>query len=189
MQQYSDNQIKQGLLSNDERMIRYVFYERFIPMLRFNAQKAAGNKQIPLEDLVQELYLYMSKNGWEKLRLFNPDFSFEKWLSVVSYRFFRDFTASLIDSSQKIPISEVEDYSPALAAPSRVSTMMMDIKAAIAKLHPPRDREVVQSLVVNGDPPEEVAKRLNVTVDNLYNIKRRALAKLIRKHLQDYLNK
>ena len=67
MPKYSDIQIKQGLLSSDSGMIRYVFYEQFTPMLRFNAQKAAGNKSVPFDDLVQELYLYMSRNDWEKL--------------------------------------------------------------------------------------------------------------------------
>ncbi|MBR0077531.1 MAG: sigma-70 family RNA polymerase sigma factor [Bacteroidales bacterium] len=189
MPKYSDIQIKQGLLSSDGAMIRYVFYEHFTPMLRFNAQKVAGKKSVPFDDLVQELYLYMSRNDWEKLRLYDPELSFKKWFSVVSYRFFRDFTTSVIDSSQKIPISEMGDLADCVAGVTRTSMIMADIKAAIAKLWPPRDREVVEALVVNEEEPAEVAKRLDVTVDNLYNIKRRALAKLIRKHLHDYLNK
>ena len=34
-------------------------------------------------------------------------------------------------------------------------------------------------------PPEEVAQRLSVTVDNLYNIKRRAMAALTQVALKD----
>ena len=70
---YSDAEIQEGLLGNDARMIRYVFYEQFHTMLRFNAQKAAGNKNVDLDDLIQELYLYMSRNNWEKLRKYSTE--------------------------------------------------------------------------------------------------------------------
>lgn len=185
--QYSDVEIQEGLLGNDTQMIRYVFYEHFCAMLHFNAQKAAGNKPVAYEDLVQELYLYMSKNEWEKLRRYTPQLPFVKWFSVVSYRFFKDFSCSMIDSSQNTPISELNDHTLVMVESNRNDTMWMDIKDAIARLRPPRDKEVVEALVVNEEDPLEVAQRLNVTVGNLYNIKRRALAKLIQKHLKDYV--
>ena len=63
---------------------------------------------------------------------------------------------------------------------------MMDIKHGLDQLEPPRDREILSSLLLRDEEPHEVAKRIGVTVDNLYNIKRRALARLIQKHLNDY---
>lgn len=187
--QYSDAEIQEGLLGNDARMIRYVFYEHFNTLLRFNAQKAAGNKSVDLNDLIQELYLYMSHNNWEKLRKYSSEFPFPNWFSVVSYRFFKDYTQSMIDSSQNLPIVEMNDHNISIAGTTKIETMMIDIKAAISKLTPPRDKEVVEAFLIHEEEPSEIAKRLNVSVDNLYNIKRRALAKLIKNHLQEYVNR
>ena len=185
----SDIQIQNGLLANDERVIQYVFYEHFDAMLRYNALKAAGKKDAHFQDLVQDLYLYLSKNDWEKLRKYNPELPFANWFSVVSYRFFKDSTASMIDSSDVVPIDNVDDRTVWLQGNRVVSTIVMDIKNAIKKTKPPRDRQILEALVLNEEEPAEVAIKFNVTVDNLYNIKRRALAKLIKNHLQDYVTK
>lgn len=86
---FSDQQIFEGLVQNNEAVIRYVFYRKYRPLLQYNAYKTAGNKDIDLDDLIQELYLYISKNDWEKLRKYSLEYSFEKWFSVVSYRFLK----------------------------------------------------------------------------------------------------
>lgn len=185
----TDIEIYNRLLHNDERMIRYVFYEHFNSMLRFNALKAAGNKSIELDDLIQELYLYISKNDWEKLRKYSPEYPFANWFSVVSYRFFKDFTFSMIESSQNVPIDNIDDRTVLAQGTNISSSIIMDIKNAIRKAKPPRDRQILEALILNEEEPTDVAAQFEVTVDNLYNIKRRAIAKLIKNHLQDYLNK
>ena len=187
MKAITDIEILSQLLANDEQMIQYVFYEHFESMLRYNALKAAGNKEVEFSDLVQELYLYVSKNDWEKLRKYDPSLPFANWFSVVSYRFFKDYTFSMIDSSRNIPIEDVDDRNAFLQGNHVFSTIVMDIKSAIRKTKPPRDRQILEALVLDEEEPVEVAEKFNVTVDNLYNIKRRALAKLIKNHLQDYI--
>lgn len=189
MMEYTNLQLLNGLLANDERMIQYVFYEHFESMLRYNALKASGNKDVDFSDLVQELYLYVSRNDWEKLKKYDPSLPFANWFSVVSYRFFKDFTFSMIESTKNVPIEDMDDRNAFLQGNNVFSTIVMDIKNAIRKSKPPRDRQILEALVLNEEEPAEVAERFNVTVDNLYNIKRRALAKLIKNHLQDYITK
>jgi RNA polymerase sigma factor (sigma-70 family) len=181
-----DAQLVAELLAGNEGALHYVFYDHFKPLLKMNAYKAAGTKQVPYDDLVQELYLYLSDNDWEKLRKYNPERPFINWFSVVSYRFFKDFSCSMIDSSNQIPISNMNDHQTAFMSNGTIGTIMMDIKQAISKLKPPRDSEILEALLLRDEEPETVAKRHNVTVDNLYNIKRRAIAKLIKQHLVDY---
>lgn len=185
----TDLEILNGLLANDESMIHYVFYEHFESMLRCNAIKTSGNKDVDFSDLVQELYLYISRNDWDKLRRYDPELPFANWFSVVSYRFFKDFTHSMIDSMRNIPIEDMDDRNVFLQSNNVFSTIVLDIKNAIRKAKPPRDQQILEALVLNEEDPSEVAKRFHVTVDNLYNIKRRALAKLIKNHLQDYITK
>ena len=181
-----DAQLVAELLAGNEGALHYVFYDHFNPLLKMNAYKAAGTKLVTYDDLVQELYLYLSSNNWEKLRKYNPERPFVNWFSVVSYRFFKDFSRSMIDSSDQIPISNMNDHQTAFMSNGTIGTIMMDIKHAISKLKPPRDSEILEALLLRDEEPETVAKRHNVTVDNLYNIKRRAIAKLIKQHLIDY---
>lgn len=181
-----DAQLVAELLAGNEGALHYVFYDHFNPLLKMNAYKAAGTKQVEYDDLVQELYLYLSDNDWEKLRKYNPERPFINWFSVVSYRFFKDFSCSMIDLSNQIPISNMNDHQTAFMSNGTIGTIMMDIKRAISKLKPPRDSEILEALLLRDEEPETVAKRHNVTVDNLYNIKRRAIARLIKQHLIDY---
>ena len=181
-----DAQLVAELLAGNEGALHYVFYDHFKPLLKMNAYKAAGTKLVTYDDLVQELYLYLSSNNWEKLRKYNPERPFVNWFSVVSYRFFKDFSRSMIDSSDQIPISNMNDHQTAFMCNGTIGTIMMDIKQAISKLKPPRDSQILEALLLRDEEPEIVAKRHNVTVDNLYNIKRRAIAKLIKQHLIDY---
>ena len=181
-----DAQLVAELLAGNERALHYVFYDHFKPLLKMNAYKAASTKLVTYDDLVQELYLYLSSNNWEKLRKYNPERPFVNWFSVVSYRFFKDFSRSMIDSSDQIPISNMNDHQTAFMSNGTIGTIMMDIKQAISKLKPPRDSQILEALLLRDEEPEIVAKQHNVTVDNLYNIKRRAIAKLIKQHLADY---
>jgi RNA polymerase sigma factor (sigma-70 family) len=180
----TDRQFVADLLANDGKALECLLYDRYRSLLRFNAMKAAPN--VPVDDLVQELYLYLSVDNWARLKKYDPELPFERWFSVVSYRFFKDFSLRMIDSRRQIPITKIEDQRLLNAGTTQMNQMMMDIKKGFDELEPPRDREILTALILHDEEPQEVANRFNVTVDNLYNIKRRALAKLIKKHLNDY---
>lgn len=174
------------LIRNDESAIHFVFYDHYTKLLRWNAEKATKGRPVEFVDLIQELYLYMSKDNWARLKKYDPSMPFVNWFSVVSYRFFKDFSRSMIDSSSTMPISNMSDHSIAMASTGKVSPIMMDIKSALSRLKPPRDKEILEALLIRDEEPESVAEKFSVTVENLYNIKRRALAKLIKNHLSEY---
>lgn len=185
-----DAQLVADLMAGDSRATSYLIYDHFRPLLRFNAMKASYGKHTTVDDLIQEFYLYLQKDNWDKLRRYNPNLPFDKWLSVVSYRFFKDFCHSMIDSSSEIPITNMYDDRLLKAGNSRIydnaMDVAMDIREGIKRLEPERDRRVVEALVIGDEEPAVVAARLGVTVDNLYNMKRRAIARLIKDHLVDY---
>jgi RNA polymerase sigma factor (sigma-70 family) len=180
----TDRQFVADLLANDGKALECLLYDRYRSLLRFNAMKAAPN--VPVDDLVQELYLYLSVDNWARLKKYDPELPFDRWFSVVSYRFFKDFSLRMIDSRRQIPITKIEDQRLLNTGTTQMNQIMMDIKKGFDELEPPRDREILTALILHDEEPQEVANRFNVTVDNLYNIKRRALAKLIKKHLNDY---
>ena len=180
----NDRQFVADLLANDGKALECLLYDRYRSLLRFNAMKAAPN--VPVDDLIQELYLYLSADNWARLKKYDPELPFDRWLSVVSYRFFKDFSLRMIDSRCQIPITNIEDQQLLNAGTTQMNQIMLDIKKGFDELEPPRDREILTALILHDEEPQEVANRFNVTVDNLYNIKRRTLARLILKHLKDY---
>lgn len=183
--QYTDDRhLVDDLISNNERAVEYLLYDHYSKILRFNAMKAAPN--IMVDDLIQELFFHLSANQWEKLKKYDPRLPFERWLSVVSYRFFKDFSLRMIDSRRQIPITKLEDQKLLEAGTTQMNQIMIDIQQGLTNLEPPRDREILSALLLGDEEPLSVATRYGVTVDNLYNIKRRALARLIQKHLKDY---
>ena len=54
----------------------------------------------------------------------------------------------------------------------------MDIHSALQKMPNARYRQVIEFLDLHDVQPEKLAKEMNVTVDNLYNIHRRAIVQL-----------
>lgn len=180
----NDAQMIAALLSNDEEAVRYVFYDHYDLLLRRNAHKVCS-RHIDFNDLRQELYLYLYADNWRRMRRYDPRLPFENWLSVVSYRFFKDYakshypTMTTTDAVQQETSALSSDYEPSTIAG-------IDLRNALLHIASSRDREILQALLINDEDPSAVAARHNITVDNLYNIKRRALARLIRQSLCDY---
>ena len=61
----------------------------------------------------------------------------------------------------------------------------MDVDNMLCQMKNQRYAKVIRMLMIDDMPPDEVAKELSVTVDNLYNIKRRAMAALADVALKD----
>lgn len=61
----------------------------------------------------------------------------------------------------------------------------MDINALLRQMRNQRYAKVIRMLMIDDMTPDEVAKAFYVTVDNLYNIKRRAMAALADVALKD----
>lgn len=183
----NDAQMVSALMAGDEGAMEYVFYKNYNSLLRLNYKKATSGYRANYDDLIQNLYLFISADNWEKLRRYDASKSpFANWFSVVSYRFFKDSVRSMIDSSPQVPIEDMNDHDITLSSGNFINTLMMDIKDILKKFKPPRDREILTAFLIYDEEPDSIAKRIGVTIDNLYNIKRRALERLRQNYLIDY---
>ena len=64
-------------------------------------------------------------------------------------------------------------------------TSKVDLKRLLSFMSNQRYAFVIQQLVINEQQPELLAKEMEISVDNLYNIKRRAMAQLTTVALND----
>ncbi len=183
----NDAQMVLAVMVGDEGATRYLFYDHYTALLRKNYNKVVGQLPVQFDDLVQELYLYLCENDWGKLKKFDPDKDdFVCWFSTVSFRFFKDCCKkkfySSTDFSDDIPnYDKRESYFD-----WENSELMRDLRRVLPFFQPPRDREIIEATIIHDEPIAEVAKRYNLTENNLSTIKRRALARLVATYLSDY---
>lgn len=172
--QYTDRQLVDGLLNNDIRLIEYFFNKKCSGLFGYilvNVFDGNINKQ----DLLQELFWYLAKNDWYKVRQFDFRSKLMTWVTVVAVRFFQKKRKELIENSGSAPLNDKmwQEQSRAISIERR-----MDLHNALAKMPNARYRKVIEVLDLQEVRSEILAEEMKVTVDNLYNIHRRALLQL-----------
>ena len=167
---YSDKEIVDGILRNDSNIIEYFFFNRCSPMFAFIISKIFNNRA-EKDELVNELFLYLNQNDWYKIRQFDFKSKLTTWVSVVAVRFFIRKKNMLIENdgtddsilNKNIAIEYSDD---------------MDVETLIGMMRNERYRNVVKALIIEEREPQEFADEMDITVDNLYNIKRRAIKQI-----------
>lgn len=107
------------------------------------------------------------------------------WISVVSYRFFKKYKDSMMDSNGMITTKENWDKECDKWEVTTDQSLKMDIRKAIDEIHNERDRQIAVRLLLDEDSSKEVAADFQLSVDYLYTVKNRII-KSLRKKLKAY---
>lgn len=169
----TDHEIIDGLINRDNHITRQLFFVTARPLLTaimrriFDAAPDYG-------EIVNELYTYLIGNDCAKLRMFSFECSFMTWLKVVATRYFLRYRKNIVDdvsAEPDIPPADTSSETPSDAVEAR-----MDTDTLLDAMDNPRYRMVIRRLILDETPPAALAIEMGVTIDNLYNIKRRAMA-------------
>lgn len=171
---YTDKEIIDGILANDERIIQHFFFRECKPLFAYIVRSVFDGRQ-EINELINELYLYLQHDDWYKVRQFDYRSKLITWISVVAIRFFQKKRALMIDSD---PIETLYDQNTFLQETSVNQDSGMDVRKAIDKMPNERYKYVIVELELKEREPEELAKEMHITIDNLYNIRRRARLQL-----------
>ena len=117
-----------------------------------------------------------------KLRNFEYRSSIYQWLKVLAIRFFIKRRNKMIENGDK---ETPYDGQTIQLAEEKDITSKVDLKRLLSFMSNQRYAFVIQQLVINEQQPELLAKEMEISVDNLYNIKRRAMAQLTTVALND----
>lgn len=171
----SDQEIIQGLLGRDNVITEEFLYVKCKPLLTA-IMRNVFSYPVEYNEMVSDLYDYLMENDGQKLRQFQYRSSIYQWVKVVAIRFFINRRDDLIEDNSKEPLyyqsdEEVDDNSHQIADKIDVDRMLCMMKNQ-------RYAEVIRQLVLKDVVPEDYAKSIGVTVDNLYNIKKRAMSAL-----------
>lgn len=174
----SDKELVTSVCANDQRAIVHMFYKKFMAMFQYHVYKLFPYKE-DVRDLVDEFFLYLYEDDWRRLRTFDDSkASLSTWMSVTSFRFFKNYKHSKIDSNGLISISDKWETFVGDWVQSSDAGLLMDINQAIDSISNERDREIARLLFMEDKVFQVVADRFDLSVDYVYTVKNRLVRQL-----------
>jgi RNA polymerase sigma factor (sigma-70 family) len=171
----SDKQIIEALIARDEQVTKQFFFESCRPLFVSIINHVFSYK-VDYDEFVNEFYLHLMEDDARRLRMFEGRSSIYSWIKIVAIRYFIAKRQRVIDmDGGKSPILQNSDDNDA----ANKTSAAMDVESLLSHMPSKRYALVIRRLILQEAEPKKVAEELGVTVDNLYNIKKRALASLM----------
>lgn len=169
----TDKEIVQKLLEHDERVTHWFFHEQCRPLF-LSIMRLAFDYPVDYDEIVNEIYLLLMEEDGKRLRQFDFRSSIYQWMKIVTLRHLVNHSARMIDDKSKESPYKSERAHTCVS----LSSAHVDILSLLDQMDNRRFAYVIQTLVLEDREPRSVADELKVTVANLYNIKKRAIAAL-----------
>ncbi len=180
----SDKELIDGLIRRDNLVTKY-FLEKYRPLF-LNTITLVFNYPVDKDECINDFYYYLMKNDAMYLRSFGGRCSFGGWLKKVVVRYFIALEKSkrvIEDTSHESPY-KCEGYDNVTDTIS-ANEAKEDLERLFRLMDNQRYVMVIRALVLEDREPEHVAKFMGITIANLYNIKKRALAALAKVAIND----
>lgn len=186
----NESEIIDGLLARDDDVTREFFFgngaKSCKPLLK-SIISYVFSYPVDYDEAVSEFYAYLMENDGYKLRQIQNRNTLFGWIKVSATRYFIKMRDNLIENRTGEPLMKCAESSISENDESRRDARR-DMLAILFKMSNERYAYVLQMLIMNDMEPAELAKRMNITVANLYNIKKRAIAEFTRTALSDIYN-
>lgn len=187
----SDKEIIDALIARDEKVTQQFFFRNcrplFVSIIRY-----VFSYSVDYDEFVNEFYIYLMENDARRLRQFEERSTIYQWLKTVAIRYFIAKRDRMIDVTPKNTLKD--DDKPALRTVTEQSSVndserqlvaQMDVERLLALMPNRRYVYVIRRLMLDEAEPLTVAEELGTNVDNLYNIKKRAVASLTDQALKE----
>lgn len=172
----TDQQIIDALIARDEQVTRQFFFKNCRPLFA-SIIRQIFSYNADYDELVNELYVHLMENNAHRLRQFQGRSTIYQWLKVIAIRYFMAKRNSMTENNaQETPYDSVMQN--ATTEQEKNISAKLDIEQMFSLMTNKRYVYVLQRLVLQEAEPKVVAQELNTNVDNLYNIKKRAMASL-----------
>lgn len=180
----TDQEIIQGLINKDSQITEDFFFKQCKPLLSNIIYKVFDNVA-EYDELVNELYIYLMKDDAAKLKNFQYRSSLFHWLKILAIRFFLRLKehGMVIESEGHEALSKMNNT--AINDNNYDNNDLADLKRLLDEMPNKRYALVIQRLVIDGVPPEELALEMDIKTSNIYNIKQRAIKQLTEIAIKD----
>ena len=183
----TDLQIIEALIARNERVTKQFFFGNCRPLF-LSIIRNIFSYEVDYDEFVNEFYLYLMENDAYRMKQFQGRSTIYQWMKIIAIRYFIAKRDSLIDMEPKDALfdSVVQDE---IVDEEKNMTAKLDIEYLFSLMPNKRYVYVIKRLVLQEAEPKVVAQELRTNVDNLYNIKKRAitaLTELALKELEKY---
>ena len=172
----TEQQIIDALIERDERVTKRFFFENCRPLF-FSVIRHVFSYEVDYDEFVNEFYLHLMENDAYRLRQFQGRSSIYQWMKIVAIRFFISKRDKMIDMESKDNLLEELVQRGTVDGESNMNSKI-DVEYMLSLMSNRRYVYVLRRLILHDAEPNVVACELGVNVDNLYNIKKRAIAAL-----------
>ena len=136
---------------------------------------------VDFDEMVNELYLYLSRDNWSRFDGFDGKNGcrLRTWMIPVAWRYFMSIRERLLhtENTEDNP-GAIRDY----ANDDLRIQIAIDVNAVLSKMPNQRYAEIIRLLLIEGFSAQDVAEMLNVKVENVYNLKHRAIVLFIKSY-------
>ena len=172
----TDQQIIEALIARDEQVTKQFFFENCRPLFS-SIMRYIFSYEVDYDEFVNEFYLHLMENDAYRLRQFQGRSTIYQWMKVIAIRYFIAKRDGMIDNESKDALLDSVVQSETVDEEKKI-TAKMDIEHLFSLMPNRRYVYVIRRLVLQEAEPKVVAQELRTNVDNLYNIKKRAIAAL-----------
>lgn len=179
----TDREIVSFLIAREPKVTAQFFFKDCRPLLLSVIRRVFGTQIVDYDEVISEIYVLLMENDAKKLRSFKFESTLYQWLKTIAIRHCLQLKnkAKVIDNESQEPlVNSGREFSSTESSQARI-----DMETLLRQMKNQRYALVIRLLMIDDRTPEEVARRLCVTVDNLYNIKRRAIQALAEVALKD----
>lgn len=168
--------IKALKMGNNE-ISRQFFYKEIGGILhKIRMEVFRGN--VDFDELVSELYLYLSRDNWSRFDGFDGKNGcrLRTWMIPVAWRFFMSIQERLLRTEK------IDDNSGVIRSSVRDDLRIqiaIDVNAVLSRMPNQRYAEIIRLLLIEGYASQDVADMLDMRVENIYNLKHRAINQFI----------
>ena len=172
----SDMEYINGLKGGDSHVTEAFFYGLCNYMLN-DIKYSLLQGQVDYDELVNELFIFLSKDNWRKLDTFEGKNGscLCTWLTRLVWRYFNRQRDRILGKDT----CDIDSIRMPKGSDGLDAEMSVDINNTFKSMPNKRYVEVLQLMLVEGYNAEEVAEKLNTSVANIYNIKHRAIVQFV----------
>ena len=172
----TDQQIIEALIARDERVTRQFFFKSCRPLF-LSIIRYVFSYEVDYDEFVNEFYLYLMEGDAFRLKQFQGRSTIYQWLKIIAIRYFVAKRDSLIEMESKDSLLDSVVQTETVDT-EKSMTAKMDVERLFSLMPSSRYVYVIRRLILQEAEPKVVAQELGTNVDNLYNIKKRAIAAL-----------
>ena len=187
----TEQQIIQALIDKDQIVTEDFFFRRCRPLFLSAMKNVFETRNVEYSECINSLYEALLRDNARKLRSFKGESTIYNWLKTITIRHFIAMRKEMdgeqpteTDSNYGIPPIEEAGEDRNIAR----SSAHADVERLLKAMKNDRYRNVIRRSMLEEIEDAELAIEMGIRVENLYNIKRRAMAQLIQVSKKDILH-